>query len=143
MDIGAAYAYPDPHLRTAPYISHGHRHEETHQYHLEDVNGSITGLSETKGFRNYVASRIRAMGLKGYIKRVPRQHAKLVVTGTPTQIAEVEEFLAEMEDQGMLHGHFREPPEMIPVSRTDAALDEVESHFTADDPILREPAPKT
>lgn len=97
------------------------------------------------------------MGLKGYIKRVPRQHAKLVVTGTPAQITEVEDFLAEMEDQGMLHGHFREAPEMIPVSRTfkvlssgrryvltgsysDAALDEVESHFTADEPILREPA---
>ena len=123
---------------------------------MEDVNGSITGLSETKGFRNYVASRIRAMGLKGYIKRVPRRHAKLVVTGTPSQITEVEEFLAEMEDQRMLHGHFREPPEKIPMSRTfkvlssnrrfvltgtysDARLDEVQSYDYSDEPIQREP----
>eukprot|EP01033_Poteriospumella_lacustris_P020113 gene20113-14677_t len=66
-----------------PSTAHGHRYEETHQYHLEDVNGSLTTLSESHGFRNYVASRIRPMGLKGYIKRVPRRHAKLVVTGTP------------------------------------------------------------
>lgn len=137
---------------------HLHHHDETNQYHLEDVNGSILSLSEAKGFRHYVASRIREMGLKGYIKRVPRQHAKLVVTGTRAQLQEVEDFLEEMEEQGLIHGHFREKqPDMIPISKTfkvlssdrkyvmtgsysDKNLDETRSHFSADEPILREPS---
>jgi acylphosphatase len=124
---------------------------------LEDVNGELTSLSEVNGFRNYVAARMRQMGLKGYIKRVPRQHAKLVVSGTHAQIQDVEDFLGELEEIGMIHGHFREKPEMIPVSKTfkvlssdrkyvltgsysNPRLDDAPSHFSADEPILREPS---
>mmetsp|Transcript_20998 Transcript_20998/g.15404 ORF Transcript_20998/g.15404 Transcript_20998/m.15404 type:complete len:202 (-) Transcript_20998:45-650(-) len=149
--------YGSSHLHFDIPSNRGHPKEDTCQYHLEKVDGTLDTLSEFEGFRGYVAGKMKEIGVKGYIKRVPRDHATLLVSGTSDQIQLVEDFLSELEDERIIHGHFRERPERIPISKTfkilssdrkfvltgsysNHALDEMNGkHLSSDDPIVLEP----
>ena len=71
---------------------------ELRAYNLLNIDGSLTSLSDTKGFRNYVAKKMTTIGVSGSIQRYPRDNAVLVARGTIDQLVQVEEFLLELRD---------------------------------------------
>ena len=71
---------------------------ELREYTLYNIDGSLTSLSDTKGFRNYVAKKMTTIGVSGSIQRYPRDNAVLVARGTIDQLVQVEEFLLELRD---------------------------------------------
>jgi hypothetical protein len=85
-------------------------------YLLEDINGSLISLSGERGFRNYVARRLTAVGVSGYIQRSPRTRANLIVIGTAEQHHEVQDFLDEIKTQNMIFDYFisTEKPAFLP-----------------------------
>jgi acylphosphatase len=110
-------------------------------------------LSPHKGFRNYVKHRAIAIGVKGFIWRIPNVHASIVISGTYQQVLTAESFLLEMKEQGMIEAIARvKQPEQEPFDGfsvlpsvrkgvktgdySDKALDEVASHSSADQPAF-------
>ena len=65
---------------------------ELREYTLYNIDGSLTSLSDTKGFRNYVAKKMTIIGVSGSIQRSPKQNAVVVARGTFDQLAQVEAF---------------------------------------------------
>jgi acylphosphatase len=137
---------PPPAPAPAPVV-------ETRQYDLYHVNGALTSLSSHKGFRNYVKHRAINIGVKGFIWRVPDVHAIIIFSGTHEQVRAAEEFLREMQKQGMIEAIARTTPEkqpfdgfsVLPSVRSkvqtgvfsEKALDDVVSQSSADQPMFR------
>ena len=71
---------------------------------LTDINGSLTSLSETKGFRNYFKTVADQYGIRGSIKRIPTVRAQLELVCTETAFLK---FLAEFLDECAAVGMFR------------------------------------
>jgi hypothetical protein len=123
---------------------------------IHDINGSLTSL-HNRGFRNYVASQLTAIGVTGYIQRTAHRNARLVVRGTSSQVQLVDQFLAVITNQGIISVAIKEPPGTLtgmPVGESffvlssesryvstgehsDSKLDEVVSKSSADKEMLR------
>ena len=50
------------------------------------VDGTKAKLSVHRGFRRFVLIECRQRGLRGYVWRVPREHAKILASGTSYQV---------------------------------------------------------
>jgi len=126
---------------------------------LRSINGSLCSLSEEPGFRNYVARNLRDIGVSGYIQRIPRTDADLIVKGTREQLSRVRDFLNKIKQQGIIERCYvrngtpmYEPedefevmasdrPKVVTGNYSNREWDIVSVSTRSETPILKSPSP--
>jgi acylphosphatase len=69
---------------------------------LVEVNGSLTTLSEHRGFRNFVKAKADELGVTGTIQRYHHNDVMIEFEGTIQQVREFREFLRMCQGQDMI-----------------------------------------
>lgn len=69
---------------------------------LNNVDGSLTSLSEHKGFRNYTRAQAEEIGITGFVQRYYQSDVLLHYEGTVGQINMLFGFLRTCKAQGMI-----------------------------------------
>ena len=69
---------------------------------LVNVNGSLTSLSSSRGFRNYVKANATAMGITGVIQRYHHNDVRIQFEGTENQVRDFTHFLTACRGQHMI-----------------------------------------
>lgn len=118
------------------------------------VDGTRASLSVHRGFRRFVQAECRQRGLRGYVWRVPNVHAKVLATGTRSQLESLLAFVRSLQADGFIETFMPETPEfailiadfdILPSTRrhvakgtfSDPTLDDVVSTASADLPMFR------
>jgi acylphosphatase len=78
----------------AAYLTFGMR--------LVKVNGSLTTLSEHRGFRNFIKAKADELGVTGTIQRYRHNDVQIEFEGTNQQVGEFLHFLRMCRGQGMI-----------------------------------------
>jgi acylphosphatase len=80
------------------------------QLELTNINAAKPDLASYKGFRHFVATECRRIGLYGYIWREPTTRAKILASGSGAQIKALLTFCEELRAEHYIEAFFSESP---------------------------------
>ena len=83
-----------------------------YELHLEGIDGSLTRLGDTRGFRELVKAKAIECNITGTIQRTHGRDAILIFEGTVTNTIEFIKFLKQCRSQAMIRNFVRPNPQI-------------------------------